>query len=312
MSADPIPRELIDIVEFVPDKSSLLACALAATSFVNASQRQLFHMVLIRTIPEYERLAGILSQSPHLGGYVRLLVLLTWDIPEEWAPLDLILSNMTLVEKLVIQGRAESRSHIQRNPSLIDFLYQETLHKPTPDPDRDALLVACAPTLQVLEIEFSHAFALPPLPSLWQLELWTHEDRAFNVTVIPATVSLALQATPCLEILKVAVRERTGYNPFGYGTLPHTQVPEWTALDARLLELQTEERGKDSLGNENVKLGDVHFSLRYFGDAPQRYEAFVSDVKSRLPRALGAEFLTFSHLSLLSVGHLFALSWFWK
>ena len=52
----PLPQELIDIVvEFVPDNESLLACALAATSFVNASQRQLFHMVSIRTIPEYER-----------------------------------------------------------------------------------------------------------------------------------------------------------------------------------------------------------------------------------------------------------------
>ncbi|KAJ6471449.1 hypothetical protein C8R45DRAFT_1104419 [Mycena sanguinolenta] len=138
-------------------------------------------------------------------------------------------------------------------------------YKPYPDPDRDALLAACAPTLQILEIEYRHPFVLPTLPSLWHLELLTHEDRIHIPGAIPAGVSLAIQATPRLEELTVAIRESDKYHLFDWGILARTHAPEWAALDDRLSEMHTQERGQDSSGNKHPKLLDAHFSLRYFG-----------------------------------------------
>ncbi|KAJ6474902.1 hypothetical protein C8R45DRAFT_1160130 [Mycena sanguinolenta] len=63
-----LPPELIDsIVEHVPDEKSLLACALTASSFLNASQARIFHSISLVHDTAYERLAGILAQSPRLG-----------------------------------------------------------------------------------------------------------------------------------------------------------------------------------------------------------------------------------------------------
>ncbi|KAJ6457734.1 hypothetical protein C8R45DRAFT_1081878 [Mycena sanguinolenta] len=380
----PLPQELIDaIVGFVPDNNSLIACALTATSFVSASQRRVFHTMQIESISVYERLAAILAQSPHLGGYVRILALIIEDIPADWDPLKCILSTMTRVEKLAIQGRSrdDQRPCLRHNPSLIDFLYEESLmcvalahlcdvpsyaltwllesyekvslmqidifvedqhaydspptsdvlwhldildttnsvmpfllrppqrsyfpsltnlaisqySEPNPDPDRDAFLAACAPTLQVLEIEFSFPFALPTLPSLWRLELWADADEDGIPSVFQIAVPIALQATPSLEHLTIAIRDSESDEDeddrFEWGRALHDH--EWLPLEDRLLEMHAER--EEAPGSEHPKLGEVHFSLRYSQNEPERYQGFVSDVSMQLPRAFAVGLVAFSY-----------------
>ncbi|KAJ6484721.1 hypothetical protein C8R45DRAFT_999154, partial [Mycena sanguinolenta] len=157
-----------------------------------------------------------------------------------------------------------------------------------PEPLHNRLLAAVAPTLEILEIEFSHPFVLLPLPLLRHLELRIHTDRAKIPPAIPSSLSVALQATPHLQKLTVAIFERRGAHSFDWGLLARTDDPAWLVLDKRLCEMHAAEP------NESSKLVDVHFSLRYIQDEPARYASFVADVKTQLPRALGADFLTFS------------------
>ncbi|KAJ6467729.1 hypothetical protein C8R45DRAFT_763176, partial [Mycena sanguinolenta] len=120
-----LPQELIEtIVKLVPDKRTLLSCALTAPSWVDASQRRIFHWMSLQNATKYERFAGILIQSPHLGPYVRRLTLIIRGIPADWAPLALILSTTNRVEHLVIQGSIQSVTFtpISSHPSLITFL----------------------------------------------------------------------------------------------------------------------------------------------------------------------------------------------
>ncbi|KAJ6474985.1 hypothetical protein C8R45DRAFT_1217312 [Mycena sanguinolenta] len=377
-----MPQELIDaIVKLVPDKNTLLACALTDPSFVDVSQRRIFHWMSIQNPAEYERLAGILSQSPHLGRYVRRLALQIHDIPAGSAALALILSTTNRVERLVIQGRSRfaEKNELTSNPSLIAFLSLETLlcvglvrlgavpssivttvlqsceevclsqidivrdgegdkFANTPSRsirhlyilDRTAatvsflalprqldnlaslthlsilrcdvsssrhrhdLLAACARTLEILEIALDGPFALPALPSLRHLELCTSADITMTPAALPSSVSVALRATPHLKKLAVVLGERTVAHAFTWGILGRTRAPEWSVLEKRLLEMHTQE-GDGNAHGTIPKLVDVHFSLLYGRDNPQRYASFVADVKTQLPRLLEAGFLTFSN-----------------
>ncbi|KAJ6465305.1 hypothetical protein C8R45DRAFT_1173737, partial [Mycena sanguinolenta] len=98
-------QEFIDlIVSLVPDKASLLSCALTAAAFVNPSQRRIFYSMSIQDVAAYQRLADILAHSPHLGQYIRFLV---FEIEGELrcrAPLQSILSTTTRLERLTIEG----------------------------------------------------------------------------------------------------------------------------------------------------------------------------------------------------------------
>ncbi|KAJ6484748.1 hypothetical protein C8R45DRAFT_999227 [Mycena sanguinolenta] len=154
-----------------------------------------------------------------------------------------------------------------------------------PEPLHNRLLAAVAPTLEILEIEFSHPFVLLPLPLLRHLALRIHADRAKIPPATPSSLAVALQATPHLQKLTVAIFERRGAHSFDWGLLARTHDPAWLVLDKRLCEMHAAEP------NESSKLVDVHFSLRYIQAEPARYASFVAD---QLPRALGAEFLTFS------------------
>ncbi|KAJ6474872.1 hypothetical protein C8R45DRAFT_1010788 [Mycena sanguinolenta] len=122
----PPPQELMDaIVTVISDKETLLACSLTSTSLVNASQRRLFRSISLRDVPSYDRFAGLLAESPHLGQYVRSLSLDIGGIPAHWTPLESILSTTTQVEQLVIDGnRGEvgTKSELRLIPSLIEFI----------------------------------------------------------------------------------------------------------------------------------------------------------------------------------------------
>ncbi|KAJ6474956.1 hypothetical protein C8R45DRAFT_1103083 [Mycena sanguinolenta] len=293
-----LPQELIEsIVEQVPDDETLLACALTAPAFVNASQRRIFSSMSLRNInvAAYERVADILPQSPHLSQYVRYLALYINNIPTDWDALQLILSTTTPVKRLVIQAALlRGRVRLSLNPSLIGFLSSKTLvcvalgkltnvassivatlletceeicsfemnivldedaHAESPLPTsrpirhldlvdwnntilpfltlprqlrsvssltqlsivwdedddralqlRDRLLAACAPTLEILKILLSSPFALPSLPSLRHLELWTYMGLGRIPAAVPS-VSVALQATPRLRKLTVTIHE---------------------------------------------------------------------------------------------------------
>ncbi|KAJ6508184.1 hypothetical protein C8R45DRAFT_1167821 [Mycena sanguinolenta] len=126
-----LPQELVDtIVGLVAGRQSLIVCGLTARSFVEASQRCIFRWLSIQDIPTYELVAGVLTESPHLGQYVRLLSLRIVDIPARWAALESILSTTTRVERLTIEGDRggfKREARLCANPSLIDFLSSELL-----------------------------------------------------------------------------------------------------------------------------------------------------------------------------------------
>ncbi|KAJ6484095.1 hypothetical protein C8R45DRAFT_1214951 [Mycena sanguinolenta] len=137
-------------------------------------------------------------------------------------------------------------------------------------PLRDMLLAACAPTLEILEIGFGHPFDLPLLPTLRHLELWIHSDMSMIAELIPV---LLLANHPVFE----------------------AAYPQWGVIDEQLLAMHAHGHAYAS-GDENAKMVDVHFSLRRIAHKePERYAAFVADVKAQLPRVLEAGFLTFSN-----------------
>ncbi|KAJ6449456.1 hypothetical protein C8R45DRAFT_1224407 [Mycena sanguinolenta] len=166
-----------------------------------------------------------------------------------------------------------------------------------PAPDRDTFFAACAPTLEILEISFDMPFALPALPALMHLELRIHSDVARIAGAIPRAVFVALDATPHLKHLTVALYERETRHSFDGGILARARAPEWLVLEKRLSEMHVQDVGRSPSRTENInqRSVEVHFSLRYLQDNPRRYASFIADVKARLPRLLDAGNLAFSN-----------------
>ncbi|KAJ7262064.1 hypothetical protein C8J57DRAFT_1633650 [Mycena rebaudengoi] len=114
---------------------ALRSCALTARSFVLSSQRRLFQSItLVDSLPPYERLALVLTSSPHLGAYVRDLTIKIAQIPDHYAPLKLILARLGELERLCIEGERDPYLyHSQRNnlltnnPCLVDVLSTPSL-----------------------------------------------------------------------------------------------------------------------------------------------------------------------------------------
>ncbi|KAJ6496445.1 hypothetical protein C8R45DRAFT_985901 [Mycena sanguinolenta] len=381
-----LPQELTEAIVKLVSAKSLRACALVSRSFVDASQRRIFHRMSLKDVPAYERLAGVLGHSPHLGQYIRYLTLEIKQVPAGWAPLESILSSTTQVEHLVIRGAFRNYTQLHCHPSLVGFLSLESLRQVylvylviapsivsklletsevvclgpitleededkvesiAPEshhclrhldiiqgadsifpflirprqlralqsitrlalldrgvsPLRDMVLAACAPTLEILEIDFKDLVDLPALPALWHLELWIQAETAIVPEVIPRSMSCSLQNTPRLENLSVSIDESSMDLRFDWGILNFNRhVAGWDVLDKQLVAMHAQSRGGNASGHDNSKLVDVHFALRHTRKAPERYAAFVVDVKAQLPRALEAGFLTFSNrLSYLRI-----------
>ncbi|KAK7042017.1 hypothetical protein R3P38DRAFT_3348143 [Favolaschia claudopus] len=120
-----LPQELIDSIIELVCVNSLCACALTATSFVQPSQRRIFNWMSLFHLSQYEGMAIILAKSPHLGKYVKLLALQIAHLPADSAPLKLILSTMTELERLTISGDTAGSpmtSRLRLNPCLVDTL----------------------------------------------------------------------------------------------------------------------------------------------------------------------------------------------
>ncbi|KAJ6465304.1 hypothetical protein C8R45DRAFT_1106945 [Mycena sanguinolenta] len=158
---------------------------------------------------------------------------------------------------------------------------------PSPNPDTVVVfLAACALTLEILELEFSRRFTLPPLPSLRCLQLEFH-------AVLPLSVSSAIEATAHLQAEALAIVARQS-EPEVLTTRPlvgRTDPAGWLGLDQRLLEMH----GEVLSGDRNSRLVNVHFSLTYFKPEPKRYAKFVDDMKTLSPGILEAGLLSFSH-----------------
>ncbi|KAF8209123.1 hypothetical protein K438DRAFT_2066060 [Mycena galopus ATCC 62051] len=164
-------------------------------------------------------------------------------------------------------------------------------------------LAACASTLEHIELEFTDSFALPLLPALSDLELWIHSDTVLMPATLPAALSLALTATPHLEILTVSVRERTEGLVFEWDILAETDPPEWPTLDHQLLKMaepsepgeglradQGDEPAADDRDSESA-LEEVHFCLRaYWPDRTRSCPMWRESC-----RALEAKLLVFSY-----------------
>ncbi|KAJ7689289.1 cytochrome P450 [Mycena rosella] len=115
--------KLIDaIVEKVSD-SSLVACSLASTAFVPHSQRRLFRSMSLSGVEAYERIALVLTSSPHLGTYVRNLALDIKEVPKRYAQLKTILLLLPEIERLSIAGNINATGNqLRQNPCLLDFI----------------------------------------------------------------------------------------------------------------------------------------------------------------------------------------------
>ncbi|KAJ6484080.1 hypothetical protein C8R45DRAFT_1099241 [Mycena sanguinolenta] len=85
----------------------------------------------------------------------------------------------------------------------------------------------CSSQLEILEIEFSHAFDLPLLTALRHLELLIHSDMSMIAELVPWFVSCSLQTTPCLKQLTVAIYE--------WGVFTRHRAAQWGVLDEQLL-----------------------------------------------------------------------------
>jgi hypothetical protein len=107
------PQELIDLILGETDSADLTSCALVARSFRPTSQKLIFsdHRILppgCDSIPALQRLADVLSASPHLALHVRTLRLVHPSLREPcmWMRSDLlpaILSVFTDLESLNIR-----------------------------------------------------------------------------------------------------------------------------------------------------------------------------------------------------------------
>ncbi|KAJ7258788.1 hypothetical protein B0H12DRAFT_1109566 [Mycena haematopus] len=152
----------------------------------------------------------------------------------------------------------------------------------------------------------------PPLLALQHLELWIHADNALAPAAISVIMSVALRSQPPshLRIFTINIRERIQRDIFDWSVMAKTQAPEWPILDHQLLKMHTERLKESSKPRQNMldngpsdaedghwasPLENVHFSLRNFREALDRYASFVSEVKGTLPRVLGVGLLAFSY-----------------
>jgi hypothetical protein len=91
------------------NEKALQACALACQSFVRPSQKRLFSRI---SVSDYnvERMSAVLSSSPHLGGYIRILKLsfsLGSELLESFAQ---ILGAVTALDTLILESAFVDRS----------------------------------------------------------------------------------------------------------------------------------------------------------------------------------------------------------
>ncbi|KAJ7153941.1 hypothetical protein C8R43DRAFT_1106609 [Mycena crocata] len=119
-----LPQELIDAIIENVHGPNLLACSSTATSFVSSSQRRIFRWMSLHGLAAYERMALILTGSPHLAQYVLNLSLDIKELPPNSAILKSILTRLTNLERVSIIGFAPQwpRNQIGLNPCLVELL----------------------------------------------------------------------------------------------------------------------------------------------------------------------------------------------
>ncbi|KAJ7672330.1 hypothetical protein DFH06DRAFT_1176006 [Mycena polygramma] len=98
-----LAQELIDVIVDEVPRNTLTACSLVAKSFLVPSQRRLFRAIL----SEFERARDLFAMSPHLGGYVRHLVLCLTP-SQDYAAIEMILPVVTHLTGMSIMANAYS------------------------------------------------------------------------------------------------------------------------------------------------------------------------------------------------------------
>ncbi|KAJ7636398.1 hypothetical protein FB45DRAFT_1055825 [Roridomyces roridus] len=133
------PQELIDaIVDFVPDKPSLEACAISARAFVAPAQRRLFQRLELprrdpfdptsfeRSQKHLQRAATMFySSSPHLADFV--LDLEIADGNSDCGPMLTLLRSLHKVRRLRFRGTLEFDYSDVFYSGLIDFIRQPSM-----------------------------------------------------------------------------------------------------------------------------------------------------------------------------------------
>ncbi|KAJ7254624.1 hypothetical protein B0H12DRAFT_1289384 [Mycena haematopus] len=131
------PQELIDLVLGNTDKESLKSCALVARSFRPTSQMLIFSDFTILpsgcdNIPALQRLADVLSDSPHLARHVRTLHLVQpkFNEPCVWIQSDIlprILHQFTDLESLNVWIYNWDDSHANCEQAIYTLITRSSL-----------------------------------------------------------------------------------------------------------------------------------------------------------------------------------------
>ncbi|KAJ7108752.1 hypothetical protein C8R44DRAFT_986688 [Mycena epipterygia] len=125
-----LPQELVDaIIDEVHDKRSLMACALAASSFRSPCQRTMFRSLSLyperyRRRPTLKAAADSLTTFSHLASYIRDLTIELPDTIPEFAALASVLLLLRNVERFVVSGKSILWSRLGTTvaAAILDFL----------------------------------------------------------------------------------------------------------------------------------------------------------------------------------------------
>jgi hypothetical protein len=125
------------------------------------------------------------------------------------------------------------------------------------------------------------------------LELSIDIDTVYTPALFASIVSTATASTPNLEILTLSLADRPAYSHTHHWDPPDgVSWPQlWHDIDATIMRLRA------------AALRKVFFSLRYFMCEPERFDAFVVHVKSKLPRAVAAGLIVFTHRPSVIMAH---------
>ncbi|KAJ6448996.1 hypothetical protein C8R45DRAFT_947640 [Mycena sanguinolenta] len=135
----------------------------------------------------FERITDILTHSPYLGHYIRFLSLVLKWVPDNWPPLESILSTTTRAERLAIQGiNSLFTTELHSNPSLIEVLSLKTLRCVA------LTTVSMSPSIAIMVLKTFEEVCLSQIHidpgegdtftsskshSLWHLDLSDHTGR---------------------------------------------------------------------------------------------------------------------------------------
>ncbi|KAJ7359673.1 hypothetical protein DFH08DRAFT_414789 [Mycena albidolilacea] len=192
-----LPQELFEaIIDQVCDKETLKACALVATSFLPASQRNLFRKVELGGHSPGRGTSATLAEFPHLVSYIRDLTIYLWGTASEYLAVAVILRSVQSIESLTVFGRFRNWKRLgdEASSALLDCLSRPSLRRLALSNvlGIPAALILAATAIPVVEFKSVHLARLgediseqlhasAPVPRLRHLILGDAKPEALRV-----------------------------------------------------------------------------------------------------------------------------------